>query len=109
MRFQRLQVEFLDVQRRRLQHHLVLVVVLQAVRVLAIAAVLRAARGLHVGGIPRLRADRTQEGGGVEGAGTDFDVVGLQERAALLVPKLLQTQDDFLEGRHGTVLGISKG
>ena len=39
-RLERAEVELEDVGRRRLQHHLVLVVVLQAVRVLAVAAVL---------------------------------------------------------------------
>jgi hypothetical protein len=48
-RAQRLEVEILDVVRRGLQDHLILVVVLQAVRVLAVATVLRAARRLHVG------------------------------------------------------------
>jgi hypothetical protein len=39
-RLQRAQVQLQDVGRRGLEHHLVLVVVLQAVRVLAVAAVL---------------------------------------------------------------------
>ena len=52
-----------------LQHHLELVVVLQAVGVLAIAAVSRAAAGLHVGGVPGLRPHRSQEGGGMESTG----------------------------------------
>jgi hypothetical protein len=96
-RFERAEVELEDVVRRRLQHHLVLVVVLHAVRVLAVAAVLGAARRLHVGGLPRLRADGAQEGGGVAGAGADFHVVGLEQGTALFVPVLLETQDDFLK------------
>ncbi len=70
---------------------------LHAVRVLAVAAVLGAARRLDVGGFPRLGADGAQEGGGMAGAGADFHVVGLQQGAALLVPVLLQAQDDFLK------------
>jgi hypothetical protein len=33
----------------------------------------------------------------MEGTGTDFDVVRLQQRTALLVPELLETQNDFLK------------
>jgi hypothetical protein len=96
-RLQRAKVEVEDVFRRRFQHHLVLVIVLQAVRVFAVAAILRAA---HVGGAPRLRSDRAQEGAGVEGACADFHVVGLEQGATLLVPVGLQSQDDLLECEH---------
>ncbi len=98
-RFERAEIEFENVRRRGLEHHLVLVVVLHAVGVLAVAAVLGAARGLHVGGLPRLGAERAQEGGGVRGAGADLHVVGLQEGALLLVPECLEAQDDLLKRR----------
>ena len=91
-------VEIEDVVRRRLDHHLELVVVLQAERVLAIAAVGRSTRRLHIGGAPGFRADGAQEGGGVEGAGADFHVVRLQQHAALGGPVLLERQDQVLEG-----------
>ena len=100
-RLERAQVQLEDVGRRRLEHHLVLVVVLQAVRVLAIAAVLGPAAGLHVGGLPGLRAERAQEGRGVRGARAHLHVVGLQQRAALGVPVGLQLENDLLEGEHG--------
>ena len=76
-RHQRAEVQLQDVVRIRLHHHLVLVVALQAVRVLAVAAVGRAPARLHVGGVPRLGAERAQEGRRMEGAGAD-----LQCRAA---------------------------
>ena len=85
---------------RRLEHDLVLVVVLQPVRVVAVAPVLRPARGLHVGGVPGLRADGAQEGRGMEGAGADFHVVGLQQRASLPAPERAQLLDQLLEGQH---------
>ena len=83
--------------RRRLQDHLELVVVLQPVGVLAVAAVLRPARGLHIGGVPGLRPERAQRGRGMEGAGADLHVVGLQDDAALIRPIALQRQDQALE------------
>ena len=70
---------------------------LQPVGVLAVAAVLGPARGLHVGRVPRLGAQRAQGGGRVEGAGAHLHVVGLQDDAALLAPELLQRQDQVLE------------
>src|SRR6185436_12852726 len=97
---QRLQVEILDVRRRGLQHHLVLIVVLQAVGILSIAAILGASRRLHVRCLPRLGADRAQESAGVEGAGTDFHVVRLQQRASLAIPECIEFQDELLEGKH---------
>ena len=86
--------------RRRLEHHLVLVVVLQPVRVLAVAAVLGAAARLHVGGLPGLGAERAQEGRGVAGAGADLHVVGLQQRAALLGPVGLQSRMICWKSQH---------
>ena len=91
-------------------HHLELVVVLQPERVVAVAAVGRAARGLHVGGAPGLRSDRAQEGRGMEGAGADLHVVGLQDHAAALRPVALQREDEVLESlRLGADLGVFIG
>ncbi len=99
--FQRAEVQLLEVLRVRLQDHLKLVVVLQAVGVLAVATVGGAAARLDVGGVPGLRADGAEEGGGVEGAGAHFHVVGLQHHAALLCPVVLQGENQVLEGAHG--------
>ena len=74
---------------------------LQAVGVLAVATVGGAAARLDVGGVPGLRADGAEEGGGVEGAGAHFHVVGLQHHAALLGPVVLQGENQVLEGAHG--------
>ncbi|MNI32956.1 hypothetical protein D3C73_868820 [compost metagenome] len=104
-RLQRTDVQVQDVGRRGLEHHLELVIVLQAVRVFAVAAILGATRRLHVGGAPRLRADRAQERGRVRGTGADFHVVGLQQGATLLVPVFLERKDDLLKGEH-RILGI---
>ena len=52
-----------------------------------------------IGRLPGLGADGAQEGRGMEGAGADFDVVGLQQGTALLVPEILQRQDDLLKSQ----------
>jgi hypothetical protein len=97
---ERTEIQVEDILGRGFQRNLELVIVLEAVRVLAVAPILRAARWLHIGGAPRLRADRAQEGTGVEGAGADFHVIGLEQCATLFVPVGLQGKDDLLECEH---------
>ena len=99
-RLERAEIALEDVGRRRLQDGLELVVVLQAHGVVAIAAVRGPPRRLHVGGVPGLRAQRAQGGGGVEGAGAHFHVERLQDQAALAGPIILQGQNEFLEARR---------
>ena len=82
---------------RRLQHHLELVVVLQPVGVVAVAAVGGAAGGLGKGDVPGLGPQGPEECGGVVGAGAHLRVVGLHHQAAALRPKLLKRQNDVLE------------
>jgi len=60
-------VQVQNVQGRRFDDDLELVVVLKAKGVIAVAAVGGPSRRLNVGGTPRLRPDRAQEGRGVEG------------------------------------------
>ena len=94
------QVEVQDVVGRGLHDHLVLVVVLQAVGVLAVAAVGGAAGGLDVGHVPGLRPQGPQEGGGVKGAGPHLDIVRLHDEATLIRPKALQGDEQFLKGHR---------
>ncbi len=89
-----------------------MVIVLEAVRVFAIAAVAGAAAGLDIGGLPRLGAERAQDGGGVERAGPDLNVIGLKNGAALLAPIAVQGQDQILEGERlgrGGQIGLGRG
>ena len=97
---QRAQVELLGIDRRGLDEHLELIVVLHAVGVLAVAAVGRTAAGLRIAGAPLGGTERAQRGRGMEGTGTDLGVIGLHNDAALLAPVLLEAQDDVLEGKR---------
>ena len=73
---------------------------LKAVRVLAIAAVSRAAGRLYIGSIPGFGTNRPQEGSGVEGARADFHIERLKDDTTLFCPVLLQSKDQALKGRH---------
>ena len=62
---------------------------LQAVGVVAVAAVFGAAAGLNVGNVPRLGPERAQASGGMGRARADFHVKRLNDGAALVCPVLL--------------------
>ena len=102
-RAQRLEVELEHVGGLRLQDHLVLEVVLEAHRVLAVAAVERPDHRLEVRGLPRLRPEAAQERRRVHRPGGDLGVVRRQQHAAVGGPVLLERQDDLLVRslRHG--------
>ncbi len=95
--FERTEIERLQVGRARFDQNLILVIMLQAVRVFAIAAIGGAARGLHIGRGPGLRAQGAQGGGGVKGARAHLHVIGLKHGAALRRPVGLKAQDDLLK------------
>jgi hypothetical protein len=86
----------LDRERGGLHDDLILIVVLQTVGVLTVAAVCRTARRLYIGAIPGFGPEDPQEGSGVEGPGPHFSVIGLLDNTPLFVPKTLQGQDQFL-------------
>ena len=75
---------------------------LQPVRVLAIAPVLGPARGLHVSGLPGAWPERAQRRRRVKGAGSHFQIIGLQDHAALPCPEGLEGQNEVLKGARWT-------
>ena len=97
---QRAQIKVDDVRRSRLQNHLILMVLLQTIGIFAVTAVLRTTRGLNISSAPGFGTKSPQERRGVGGAGADFQVDRLQQRAALPIPVFLQAQDHFLKSNH---------
>src|SRR4029453_7687597 len=85
-----------DVLRRRLEDDLKLVVVLEAVRVLAVAPVARADRRLDVDRPPWARAQTAKERRRVEGARPELRVVRLHQDAPALGPVGLERGDHVL-------------
>jgi hypothetical protein len=70
---------------------------LEAVGVLPVAAIRRAAGGLDIGDVPRVRPQRPQGGGGVESSRAHLHIVGLENHASLLRPVALQREDNILK------------
>ena len=93
---QRVEVEVEDVLRGRLEDHLILVVVLEAVGVLAVASVGRPDARLDVRGAPRLRSEAAEERGRIRRSGAELRVVRLEDHAALVGPVALQRGEHVL-------------
>ena len=92
-RAQALDVELLHIRGRGLQDDLVLKVFAQTERVVAVASVRGAPRGLDVGHAPGLGAQDAQESVGVHGARADFQVERLLDHAPLRRPETLEAQN----------------
>ena len=92
-----LKVKFLNIVRRRLHDHLELMMLIETIRVVSIASVRRAARGLHIGDIPRLRPQNAQERPRAHRPCALFYIIGLGEDTALPRPELLQCEDNLLK------------
>src|ERR1700675_1655379 len=72
-------------------------VLVQAIGILAVAAVSRPAAGLHVGDPVRRRAKHSQEGFRMHGARAHLNVVRLLQNTIAPGPKSLQLQDQLLK------------
>ena len=72
-----LQVKLLNIVRRRFDDNLELMMLEQAVRVVAVASVCRAAARLNVSHAPGFRAKHAQKRARVHGACTFFNIIGL--------------------------------
>ena len=96
-RFERVEIDLLRVTGIRLEDHLELVMLLEAVGVLAVAPVVRADGRLDVRHVPRLGTEDAQKGGGVHRPGADLGVIGLPDDSAAVRPELLEGEDDLLE------------
>ena len=76
-----------------------------AIRILSKPPVVRAARRLHVGHVPRLGPEHAQQRLGMRSAGTHLEVERLLNDASLRRPEGAQFQDEILEG-HDRVMSF---
>ena len=99
-RFERLEVQLLHVDRRRLQNQLKLRMPKEPVGILAIAAIGRPPRGLRIAHAIGLGAQHAQKGLRRHGARTHLNVERLLQHAAARRPKALQAEKQFLKGER---------
>ena len=97
-RLEAVEIQLLHFVGRRLEDHLILVVLEQPVRVLAEPAVVGPPRRLHVGDAPRLRPEHAEERLRVRGAGAHFEIERLLQQAAVRGPERRQLEDEVLKG-----------
>jgi hypothetical protein len=94
---QTVEIDLLDIKRRRLEYDLILIIVLEPVGVLSIAAIRRPARRFDIGNLPRLRAQDPEEGGGIERPRPNLQIIGLLNDTSLICPESFQRKDQFLK------------
>ncbi len=94
-----LQINILDVGRRRLEDYLQLRVLIKAIGILAVAAVGGSPAGLSVGDAIRGGPDDAEKSFGMHGARADLDVIRLIENTAAASPEFLQAQNEVLKGK----------
>ena len=97
---QTLQIQRLYVVRRGLQDDLILIVVLHAVRVLAVSSIRGTPAWLGIGGPPRLWTKRPEERRWMKGACPHLQFIGLMNDAALLGPIVMQRENEILKGHE---------
>jgi hypothetical protein len=102
---QTFQIQRLNVVRRRLQHDLILIVVLHAIRILAVSPIRWTPAWLGIGGTPGLWAKGAEERGWMKGTRPHLQIVGLMNDAALLGPVVMQCENEILEGHEQSSRG----
>ena len=80
--FKAFQIKLLNVVRRRLHDDLELIMLIEPIRILAVAPVRRTAGGLHISDVPRLRTEYPEERGRVHRTRALLHVVGFRQYAA---------------------------
>jgi hypothetical protein len=91
------EVEVKDVHGGGLHYYLELVIVLEPIGVLAVAAVGWTTGGLYIGNVPGFGSKDAKEGGRIEGAGPFLAVIGLLNNAPLFCPIPLQREYQILK------------
>ena len=90
-RLEALQINLLHLVGRRLENHLKLMVLEDAIRVLAEAAVIGTSRRLHVRHVPRLRPEHAQQRLRMRRAGANLEIERLLNDASLRRPEGAQS------------------
>ena len=101
-RLEAFEIELLHFVGRRLEDHLVLVVLEHAVRVLPEAPVIGTTRRLDVRHAPGLRSQHAKQCFRMRGAGADLKIQRLLQEAAVRGPEGGEFEDEILKRHAGS-------
>jgi hypothetical protein len=94
---QTIEVDFLNVERRRFDDDLILIIVLEAIGILTISTIGWTARWFNISHPPWLRAQDPEEGCRVESPGTYLNIIRLLNHTSLICPESLKGKDQLLK------------
>ena len=93
-----LKIQILRIRRRRFQHHLILKIMLKAIRIISISSVGWPSTGFNVRRTPGLRADRAKKCRRIKRPSPFFGVIRLSQNAVVGFPKLMKGENNILKG-----------
>ncbi len=95
-----LKIQVLRIRRSRLQHNLILEIMLEAIRIVPISTIRRSSAGLHIRRTPRFGTYGAEKGRRVKCAGSFFRIIRLNQDAVVGFPKLMKGENDILKGHN---------
>lgn len=95
-----LEIQILRIRRSRFQHHLILEVMLKAIRILSISSIGWSSTGFNIGGTPGLRADRAKKCCRIKRSSPFFSIIWLSQNAVVGFPKLMKGENNILKGHN---------
>ncbi len=102
--FQGIEIEFLNVHRRRFHDHLKLVIVLQPIGIFTVTTVRGATRRLDIGHLPGFGTENAQKGRRMKSSGALFKIIRLLKDTPLASPVVLQGKNKFLKCHNASRL-----
>ena len=95
-----LKIQILRIRRRRFQHHLILKIMLKAIRIISISSIGWSSTGFNIGGTPGLRADRAKKCRRIKRPSPFFSIIRLSQNAVAGFPELMKRENNILKGHN---------
>src|SRR5680860_110197 len=95
-----LEIQILRIRRSRFQHHLILEVMLEAIRIISVSAIGWSSTGFNIRRAPRLRSNRAKKSCRIKRPSPFFSVIRLSQNAVVGFPKLMKGENNVLKGHN---------
>jgi hypothetical protein len=95
-----LEIQILRIRGSRFQHHLILEVMLEAIRIIPVSAIGRSPAGLNIRRTPGFRSYCAQKCRRIEGPGPFFRIIRLSQDTVVGFPKLMKGENNILKGHN---------